>query len=1031
MKKNLKKAILITALLICALIICSAVAFAEKETHTVRYYSNGIQFDSETTSGTVTLRDTPKTKQPGKTLFGWYTLEPVLGGRSFFASGSVMAPDSDIDLYEAYGVEVSTEAELLAAAKKQGMFIRLKNAISVHEPIVLADSGTTVIDLNGKTLDISTKQSGTNYSTAAFKGVNGSLSIMDTSSFPSGKVNVNGDIDIKHPTVAVFDFTPDERMQKDIEIRIFTSVEVESSLGLVNINTDISDSEGTLKLFINGEVNKSNYMVRSQGMKNAEVYMTDGSKFVTNGVMLFEDIGENDGEVISFYIRGGEFSLNPARTIISNEPERFGIYITGGLFEHDLTPIFPEGHYVFKVKRSEDGNKMPIGFELDYCKHKKKAIEITATCTEPGEVIYECLLCRDAISEPVEKLGHSKYKVLEKEIEITTEKTTPGEYGIYCQRCTKEEFYEIEYFYPSPQNVYVQVMIRDEDGNVNSYPVKATSLYGSDLGERLQTFNTMLIEKEFNCQISDIVGIEIPLGVKVIAGGIGKTDGKEVPKGLFYGNTHLEKIILPRTLETVEEYAFANMAKLKTVEGIEYISGTIKQFAFQQIDHPDTKDVVETPLLVFDEDHDGDGATLTVNAIKIEENAFYNARIKTLRLGKNVDVIKDGAFGLDTTLFDSTIIEVLVDEVTELRDNGNAPPRKIEDIATDYSAFTSVGTNHVFSGQYIVYEDHANTTEPHEATCQQGGYDKHFCARCQVTTVSNVTDPLPHKFTEKTKVRGTCSVQGYTIYKCTMCDELDEGSKTYEGDDNFDYQNHTFDKQVYHDGYSIITDICNNNYYIVDQCTGEKCGATTGDPPALDWTKTYTDTSKGGYGGLHDPLGEHVPDYINPVSKTPATCGSSGVQTLLCIHCASQVVEEIKPTGRHSLAPDPDQKVLGTCQREGVSVVVCTVCDYKKETPIPKDEGNHEFGAWETIVEATVETAGTAKRVCPCGESETKGIPVRSDIAEKQSKIWLIVGIIGGVLIVGGGIFLTLYFTVLRKSPSKSYKYKFNTLGKR
>ena len=35
------------------------------------------------------------------------------------------------------------------------------------------------------------------------------------------------------------------------------------------------------------------------------------------------------------------------------------------------------------------------------------------------------------------------------------------------------------------------------------------------------------------------------------------------------------------------------------------------------------------------------------------------------------------------------------------------------------------------------------------------------------------------------------------------------------------------------------------------------------------------------------------------------------------------------------------------------------------------------------------------------------------------------------VVIVGGGTFLTLYYTVLRKSPSKSYKYKFNTLGKR
>lgn len=1026
MRKNLLKAVLIIALIACALIICSVAIFADTKEYTVSYYSaNGVKFSEQKTTNRVVVKNTPFSVQTGKTLFGWYTLDG-----EFVEGGTLYYPKGDVNLYEAYGVEVSTADELLEAIKREGMYVRLKKGITVNEPIVLPEKGMTVLDLNDKALTVSSKQSGTNLSTEVFRGVNGSFYIMDTSNLRAGKIIVNGDINKKYPTTAMFDFTPTDAMKKDIELRIFPSVEIETELGLINVNTDISGSNYTLKVILDGEVKNANYIVRSKGMKNAEIHMRENSILTSKGAMMFEDIGDNlNDEVVGLYISGGRLNLDPSKTIITNEPSRFGIYISGGVFSHNIGTLFERGNYVFKEKLEypDDGPAILVGYELDTCIHDKVATAITATCTEAGTVTYNCSFCRNTVTEEIEALGHSKYKVLEKEIEITTEKTTPGEYGVYCQRC---DFYEVEYFYPSPQNVYVQVMIRDEDGNVNSYPVKATMLYGSDLGERLQTFTTMLIESQFKVNQEDIVGIEIPLGVKVIAGGIGETDGKKVPRGLFYGNTHLETIILPQTLETVEEYAFANMAKLKTVKGVEYISKEIKAYAFQQIDHPDT-DAVEVPALVFDKDEDGDGSSLTVNAKTIGLNAFYNARIKTLSFGENVNNVSDGAFGIDTTVVDSILTEVFVAEFTKKGVGNLDLPRKIEDIKNDYSAFSNIGSGHVFSGEFIVYANHKYEKEPQEPTCQNGGYTKQFCTRCEVTTYADVTDPIEHEFSVKTKVKGNCSMQGYTIYKCSMCDAVDESTKTHEADDDFDYNNHTFDKQVYWDGWEIIEDICNNSYYIADQCTGELCGATTGEDPALDFTKTYLDVDKGGYGGLHEPRGEHELDYMHPISKTHATCGKSGEQTLRCIHCSSEVVEEIKPTGRHSLAPDESQYVAGTCQREGVRVVVCTVCDYKKETPIAKDENVHEFGQWVTVIEATTEKAGKAERTCPCGEKETTGIPVRTDIAEKKSKVWLIVGICAGVVVIGGGIFLTLYFTVLRKSPSKSYKYKFNTLGKK
>ena len=1075
MKKRTIRTLIILALIVCAVAAFVVVSTAEEAAptqHTVYYHSwyknNGADHFAHAltnpVSNKVTLMNEPYRNQNGYTLFGWYTLDG-----DFYQAGTVIMPDSDIHLYEAYGVEIGgtgdsakNTQDFINAVSKKNMFIRLKTGVTLDRVVELPLDGHTVIDLNDKTLTFEETKDGTTYSTGAFKGRNSSLYIADLSSgAKEGKVVVNGGIDTKYPTTAMFDYTPDiANLKNDIEIRIFYSVEVDCKIGLVNVNTDISETGRTLNFNIYGDITHrdgadvSNYIIRSKGMKNASVTFYEKSTFKTSAVMLFEDIGENSGEVAGLYIKGGRINIDPKTTIISNEPHRFGVYITGGVFTYNIEKMFAKGNYVFEQNyvQNDDGFAPTAdGYVLKTCLHDKKAIEITAKCEVPGNIVYTCSYCRGTIVEENVTLGHSLYKVLEKEIQITTEKTEPGEYGIYCQRCTKEEYYEIEYFYPSPQNVYVQVMIRDKEGNVKSYPVKATELFGSDLGERLQTFTTMLIEEKFKVDQSQIIGIEIPLGVKTIAGGIGKTDGKEVPRGLFYGNTHIEVITLPRTIETIEEYAFGNMKSLKTVKGLEYVSKEIKDFAFQQLDHPDTSEV-EIPQLEFVDDITGDGSSLTLNVKKIGRYAFYNAKIKTLTLGKDVETIGDFAFYVDDSLIYDALgqqtfplfVEVFLEEYTGEGESETTIHygRKISSINTGGRYIRSLSSNQWFYDKTVTYAIHKYIIEPQEATCQQGGYNKQFCERCNVTTMADETEPLDHEFTVKTKVPGTCSMQGYTTYKCTMCDTLlgnpvdnpdgdDEGLWWNEGDDDFNFANHTFDKQVFWDGWEVITDICNNDYYIVDQCTGALCGAYTGEGVAISTEKTYKSEAEGGYGGLHSSLGKHSGDYMNPISKTPATCGSEGTQKLRCIYCETAFDEVIPATGRHSLAPDNNQKVLGTCQNEGKSVVVCTVCDYKKETALPKDEKNHEFGEWVTVIEATVEKAGTAKRECPCGETETKGIPVRTDIAEKKSKVWLIVAICAGVVIVGGGTFLTLYYTVLRKSPSKSYKYKFNTLGKR
>lgn len=58
-----------------------------------------------------------------------------------------------------------------------------------------------------------------------------------------------------------------------------------------------------------------------------------------------------------------------------------------------------------------------------------------------------------------------------------------------------------------------------------------------------------------------------------------------------------------------------------------------------------------------------------------------------------------------------------------------------------------------------------------------------------------------------------------------------------------------------------------------------------------------------------------------------------------------------------------------SCSQEGIYEYHCIACDYKKE--VRKDKLPHEFGEWETTVEATCLNQGQQKRVCKnCGYEE-------------------------------------------------------------
>jgi hypothetical protein len=62
-------------------------------------------------------------------------------------------------------------------------------------------------------------------------------------------------------------------------------------------------------------------------------------------------------------------------------------------------------------------------------------------------------------------------------------------------------------------------------------------------------------------------------------------------------------------------------------------------------------------------------------------------------------------------------------------------------------------------------------------TCTDGGYERHWCRRCQVEVIENETEPLGHNL-QVTTVAPTCTEAGWDLHSCTRCDYTLQNNET-------------------------------------------------------------------------------------------------------------------------------------------------------------------------------------------------------------------------------------------------------------
>ncbi len=1006
MKKNLVKLLVVLSLVIITAFVSILIVSADTdtETYTVKYIVNGeVKASSEVANGTLHYIKSTKISatQANKEFIGWYSDE----GRFFTGTllGSGVTIRSDLTLYEAYGSKVNNASDLkrLIAQNGPGNYIQLTADIKVEETLNLPSSGTITIDLNNHKLEINTLGN-------AFEGKNATIHIVDSSKTHKGSITYNCTSDSDYITNAMFNYAP-SNLKKDVEIRVLppygitsgNNITLNSSVGFFNIANDISDSGYTFKFDLPVNLN-ANYFVHSSGMKNATIDVSDKTSMRFWGSRIFEDRGTNEGKVLTFNLDTGRYvigerladsttgntlySTDAANvikeetvTIFSNEPQRYNLYLSGGSFNKDIASMFANKNYSFALNASTSM------YDFKACAHKNEIIDISKdlTCTSQGKITYRCEYCSFVEEKTSPPLNHSLNRVLTKEAYGGSETTSPepGEYTITCDRC---DYKVIEEFYPNPKDTYVRVGFRD--GTIIRLP--ATTVYGKDIGVNLYAFTPLNIEYACGVKREDIIMVEIPMGVETIVGKDG-IDGARL--GAFYKVEHIEEIILPKSIKTVQKYAFSEMPDLKTITGLEYVTEAIEKEAFKQLSTSEC--VVEHMVL---------------NAKEIGENAFRNVRMTTLTFKKPVERIKNYAFALDDNIT-TQLVEIFIEENTVF------DYARVSEITGAFKD-NERGSGHQYGDNNIVFKEHGYETETVPPTCQTQGYDKNYCSRCSIYTEDNFVDTVDHDYSIDVTVESTCVITQGEIYKQCSTPGCTEKLhiKWLEPNPN----NHAFvDKAYFTTKFEPTKDICTQKYVILDICG---CG------------KVFDKSSMAANGAVHNPIGSHTLDRKNPIETVKSTCTQAGYQILFCTTCESEVREESKIIG-HDWIRGTD--IPSTCTEKGERVFYCSMCEIKKEpaTYLPIDPENHSWdGNWVTTLEPTTQSVGQKQQTCTrCGAKDIQHIPILAEEAEKESKTLLIVLLsVGGVVVVAL-LAVLLYYTLFKKNPARKHKYDFDSYSTR
>ena len=285
------------------------------------------------------------------------------------------------------------------------------------------------------------------------------------------------------------------------------------------------------------------------------------------------------------------------------------------------------------------------------------------------------------------------------------------------------------------------------------------------------------------------------------------------------------------------------------------------------------------------------------------------------------------------------------------------------------------------------------------ASCVSDGEEARSCSVCG-NVQTRVISQLTHNYAQ-TIVASTCTAQGYTLHKCTLCG--DEYRDEYTSVVPHDYAVHPVVRPTCVDsGTDIYTcTACGDSYTVTVAATGhnygewhvttpatcivegeqiKKCGncgnavSQTIPKTAHSYAVTVVDADceSGGYTShkckvcgdsyntdFTDPL-RH--DYISTVFAP--TCTEQGYTMHKCSRCDSEYKDSYTPVAEHDYISEVAEEP--TCTHEGLMRLECSACGDEKYEAIAKLP--HTYS--QTIVSPKCEEGGYTLHTCEvCGHN--------------------------------------------------------------
>ena len=225
-------------------------------------------------------------------------------------------------------------------------------------------------------------------------------------------------------------------------------------------------------------------------------------------------------------------------------------------------------------------------------------------------------------------------------------------------------------------------------------------------------------------------------------------------------------------------------------------------------------------------------------------------------------------------------------------------------------------------------------------TCTEDGYTEHKCSVCGDTYKDAKTEKLGHKY-EETVVKPTCTEDGYTEHKCSVCGD------TYQ-DAKIEKLGHKYEETV-------VKPTCTEDGYTEHKCS--VCGDTYQDAKIEKLGHKYEET------------------VVKP------TCTEDGYTEHKCSVCGDTYQDaKIEKLGHKY----EETVIEPTCTEDGYTLYECSVCGYKYAK---KSEKLGHIIKVQNIQKATYFTTGyTGDTICTrCGETLEKGKKIPKLILKKPN----------------------------------------------